>query len=343
MRKKTISLEGIMNKILVTGGAGYIGSHVVKKLLEEGLQVVVLDNFSTGYVEPLEILADRFKGLKYVEADLTKKKQVDAIFKSFDFKSVIHLAAKIDVAESVKKPHLHHQVNYTGSINLLEGMMKKGVNEIIFSSTAATYGDPKYTPIDELHPTQPQSPYAETKLKFENYLHKKQNLNYVIFRYFNVGGSSEDSLIGKSHLQSQDLIENIFKVALGQKDFFEVYGSDYDTKDGTSVRDFVHVEDVVSAHLAALKKINKISGHIFNLGSENGFSVSEIINKMMNMLDKKIPTKYCSRRPGDLSVSVASAKKAQNLLGWRPNKSNIDTIIASDWRWRKDHPFGYTK
>ncbi|AKM82450.1 TPA: UDP-glucose 4-epimerase GalE [Candidatus Berkelbacteria bacterium] len=327
--------------ILVTGGAGYIGSHVTKKLLDNNYEVLILDNFSTGFVEPLEILRQKYNGLSYINCDLGDSEKLNEIFAKNIIEAVIHLAAKIDVAESVLKPELYHQENYLNSVNLAEQMTLVGVNKIIFASTAAVYGDPKYTPIDENHPVNPLNPYASTKFDFEKYLSKCQNLKYVIFRFFNVGGSDEGGLIGKSHLKSQDILENLIKVGLNQKEFFEIFGSDFDTADGTAVRDLVHVEDIAEAISSALKKIDSISGETINLGSETGFSVKEIISEAEKVIQSKIPTQMIARRPGDLSVSVASAEKANRLLGWTHINSEPGKIIRSDWQWRKTHPVGY--
>jgi len=214
---------------------------------------------------------------------------------------------------------------------------------MIFSSTAAVYGEPQYTPIDEKHPTNPDSPYGQTKLDFERYLKQVNNLKYIILRYFNVGGADPEGLIGKSHLKSDDLIETIMKVALGQKESLEIYGSDYDTPDGSAIRDFVHVEDIAQAHILSLKEIEEFSGEVFNLGSDLGFSVKEIVNKAKKIIGKNFPVKIGRRREGDIAVSVASSKKAKKNLSWIPEYSNLDSIIETDWNWRKVHPFGYTK
>lgn len=327
--------------ILVTGGAGYIGSHVTKKLLEKNYQVLAVDNFSTGYLEPLQNLQQKYPDLSYIKADLADKEKIKEIFIKYNIDAVIHLAAKIEVSESLKNPKLYHQENFLNSVNLVEAMSEAGVNKLIFSSTAGVYGDPKYTPIDENHPASPLNPYAQSKLDFERYLQKFQNLKYVIFRFFNVGGASEDGLIGKSHLKSQDLIENIIKTALGQKESFEIFGSDYDTSDGTAVRDLVHVEDIADAMVLSLKKIDQAQSKIFNLGSEKGFSVKEIVAKAEEIMGRKINLKYLLRRGGDISVSVASSQKAKKELGWQPQNSNLDSIISSDWAWRQSHLEGY--
>lgn len=342
-------------KIFVTGGAGYIGSHLVKNLLKEKFEVVAFDNLSTGFIEPLEIIRKEFAsptgGLEFIRGDLANVGLLEKIFQQKKIDVVIHLAAKTDAAESVRKAEVYHQENYINSINLIEAMTNAGVDQFIFSSTAAVYGNPQSTPIDESHPTKPENPYGQTKLDFEKYLARSENLKYLIFRYFNVGGSDSAGLVGRSHFASQDLMENIFKVALGQKQILKIFGDNYDTPDGTPIRDFIHVEDVSAAHILALKKIaNPPAGEspvgagskIFNLGSEQGFSVKEIIDKASLIIGREIPTETAQRREGDITVSVASAQKAKEILGWNPQYSNLDSIIRSDWNWRKIHPKGYT-
>jgi UDP-glucose 4-epimerase len=330
------------NKVLITGGAGYIGSHLVKNLLKSGYPVVVLDNLSGGFMEPLEILKKNFP-LEFIRGDLSDKEVLKKVFTENKIDAVMHLAAKIDAAESVKKPALYHQENFLNSINLVETMSEAGVNKLIFSSTAAVYGNPKYTPIDENHPVNPNSPYGQTKLDFEKYLNQIENLQCIILRYFNVGGSDPEGMLGKSHIKSEDLFENIMKVCLHQKKFFEIYGKDYPTPDGTAIRDFIHVEDIAEAHILAMKNLDKFSGEIFNLGSESGFSVKEIIDKASLVIGQEIPTEMLKRRPGDIAASIASAKKAKELLGWNPQYSDLDSIIRTDWNWRKVHPFGYNR
>lgn len=330
-------------KILVTGGAGYIGSHLIKNLLKEGFSVITLDNLSTGFIEPMEIIKKNFDEFEFIRGDLGDKNLLEKIFSENEISIVVHLAAKIDAAESVKKPAFYHQENYLNSINLIEAMTAAGVNRFLFSSTAAVYGNPKYIPIDENHPTNPTNPYGQTKLDFEKYLKTVENLQFIILRYFNVGGSDPGGLLGRSHLQSQDLMENIIKVGLGQQEILSIFGNDYDTLDGTPIRDFLHVEDVASAHILAMQKLENQSGQIFNLGSEKGFSVKEIISKTILITGKEIPVKVAPKREGDIAVSVASAQKAKEQLGWNPRYSDLDSIIRTDWNWRKIHPFGYTK
>lgn len=328
-------------KILVTGGAGYIGSHVAKNLLKEGFSVLVVDNLSTGFIEAIEILKKKFKNLEFIKIDLANKEQLEEVFANQEIDAVMHFAARVSVDESVKNPALYHQENFLNSINLIEAMSKSGIEKFIFSSSCVVYGIPQYTPIDEDHPTKPESPYGQTKLDFEKYLRKVSNLKYIIFRYFNVGGSDLQGLLGKSNIEKEDLIANIIKVALGQKQIFSIYGNDYETPDGTAIRDFLHVEDIANAHILALKNIEKFANEIFNLGSGTGFSVKEIVDKASIVFDRSIPTEILERRPGDITVSVASAKRAKELLGWNPQYSDLDLIIRTDWKWRKIHPYGY--
>ena len=332
-------------KIFVTGGAGYIGSHIIKNLLPKNYQTIVLDNLSTGFLEPIEILKKNFGlpagGLEFIKGDLKDKEKLLEIFQKNKIETVIHLAAKIDVSESVTNPDLYHRENFLNGVNLVEAMLEAGINKMIFSSTAAVYGEPQYTPIDEKHPTNPDNPYGQTKLDFERYLSKVNNLKYIILRYFNVGGADPGGLLGKSHLKSNDLIETIMKVALDQKESLEIYGSDYDTPDGSAIRDFVHVEDITQAHILALKGIEEFSGEVFNLGSDLGFSAREIVDKAKKIIGKNFPVKIGRRREGDIAVSVASSKKAKRILDWKPKYSNLATIIKTDWNWRKEHPWGY--
>lgn len=330
-------------KILVTGGAGYIGSHAVKNLLKEGFSVVVVDNLSAGFIEPIEILKNKFDDLEFIKEDLANKDALNNIFQKHKIEAVMHFAAKVNVDESIKNPELYHQENYLNSINLVEAMTAAGVNQFLFSSSCVVYGIPQYLPLDENHPTKPESPYGQTKLDFEKYLRGVANLKYIIFRYFNVGGSDPEGLLGKSNIAREDLIANIMKVTLGQMDQITIFGNDYDTPDGTPVRDFLHVEDIADAHILGLKKIDQIYDQIFNLGSETGFTVKEIIDKASIIIGKEIPSQVGERRPGDIPKSVASAKKAKNILGWNPQYSDLETIIKTDWLWRKKHPQGYQR
>jgi len=330
------------NKILVTGGAGYIGTHIAKNLLKEGFKVIILDNLSTGFIEPVQLLQKKYKTLEFIKGDLADKDLLKKIF-SKNIEAVIHLAAKVNVRESIQQPDIYTRENYLNSINLVETMVSRGVNKLVFSSTCAVYGEPKYIPIDEQHPTKPINPYSQTKLDFENYLEKVKNLQFLIFRFFNVGGSDPEGLIGKAHLINPDLTENIMEVALDQRDHLEIFGDDYNTEDGTPVRDYIHVEDISQAHISGLKNLKKLDGEIINLGSEKGFSVKEVIITAENVIRKTIPIKMGQRKEGDVACSVASAKKAKDMFGWQPQYSNLGTIIETDWKWRRKHPAGYLK
>lgn len=328
-------------QILVTGGAGYIGSHIVKNLLKEGEKVIILDNLSAGFIEPIQILQKKYQDCEFIKGDLADKELLKKIFSENKIETVIHLAAKINARESVLEPDMYTRENYLNSINLVEAMVASGVKKIIFSSTCAVYGEPKYIPIDEQHPTKPINPYSQTKLDFENYLKKVKNLQFLIFRFFNVGGSDPQGLIGKAHIVESDLTENIMQVALDQKDLLEIFGNDYPTEDGTPVRDYIHVEDISQAHISGLKNLKKLDGEIINLGSEKGFSVKEVIITAENVVGKTIPVKIGQRKEGDVANSVASAQKAKSILDWQPQYSNLETIIKTDWNWRRKHPDGY--
>lgn len=339
----TIGRQKMAKKILVTGGAGYIGSHAVKSLLKKGFSVIIIDNLSSGFISPIEILKENYSNLEFFKADLADKEGLIEVLKQNRIDTIMHFAAKVSVSESLKFPALYYQENYINSVNLTEAALETGVNKFIFSSSCVVYGSPKYIPIDENHPSNPESPYGQSKLDYERYLKKVKNLKYVIFRYFNVGGSDPDGLLGKSNFERRDLIANLIRISLGQDEIFHIYGGDYDTKDGTAIRDFLHVEDIVQAHILALEHLDTISGEIFNLGSESGFSVKEIIHKAENIFQKRIPFNIGPRRKGDIPVSVASSKKIKTKLGWDPKLSNLETIIKTDWNWRKKFPLGYNE
>lgn len=333
-------------KILVTGGAGYIGSHIVKHLLKSGYRVLVIDNLSAGFSDAIDLIKSKYGDIDFLQLDLADKEKVNEVFKKNQIDAVIHLAAKIFVDESVKKPELYHQENYLNSVNVLNAMTNSGVKNIIFSSTAAVYGDPKYVPVGEKHPTNPLSPYAQTKLDFERYLEKTTNLNFIVFRFFNVAGSDLEGFLGKSHTKSNDLIENIMKVALHQKEHIKIYGNNFSTPDKSPIRDFIHVEDVARAHVLGLRKIlNPLESvrEIFNLGTDSGFSVREVIDKATTVIGEEIPTVLEAPREGDLGISIADNNKAKIQLGWKPEVVDLGKIIESDWLWRKDHPMGYIK
>ncbi len=328
--------------ILVTGGAGYIGSHVVKSLLAEKYEVLVLDNLSTGHRDAVDNRA------RFVETDLMYAGSVNKVFQDYQVDAVLHFAAKSIVADSVVNPLRTFSCNLTGTLNLLNAMVSNKVSELVFSSTAAVYGEPDKVPIDEEHKLEPTNPYGESKLFMEKIfsrLNNTGNLNYVALRYFNASGADYKAGIGEDHNPETHLIPIVLAVAAGQKEELSVYGDDYPTEDGTAVRDYIHVKDLVSAHILALEsllaKINQKA--VYNLGNEVGHSVLDVIESAEKVTGKKIKRYFGPRREGDPSVLVASSEKIKKELGWDPVHSNIDNIVDSAWRWHSQNPHGYKK
>lgn len=317
-------------RILVTGGAGYIGSVIVKRLVSEGCDVVVFDNLSKGHKEAVHPKA------VLVKADLSDSKELGKVFKKHKFDAVIHMAAFSEAGESVQNPAKYFDNNIVNGINLLNAMLKHDCKRIVFSSSAGVYGNPKKVPIVEDAETNPVNPYGKTKLMFEKILEsygKAYGLKYTSLRYFNAAGADDD--YGEDHKPESHLMPIILQVALGKRKLVEVYGTDYPTKDGTCIRDYVHVSDLARAHVLALKKEG-----IYNLGSEKGYSVREIINAAEEIIGKKILVKESGRRPGDPAVLVASSEKIKRELGWKA-EHDIKDILKSAWQWHKKHPDGY--
>lgn len=319
--------------ILVTGGAGYIGSHCVLKLKEADREVVVFDNLSTGHPETMKEL-----GVEFVQGDLKNPEDIEALFDKYKIDAVIHFAAFSQVGESVKEPYKYFQNNVCGSLNLFEVMIKHGCKKIVFSSTAAVYGEPDYTPIDETHPKKPINPYGETKLTVEMILDdfdKAYGLKSVRLRYFNVAGADEGGRIGEWHEPETHLIPNILKAALGSGQVFKLFGDDYDTKDGTCVRDYIDVNDLIDAHILALKYLQDGGEtNVFNLGTKTGSTVKEVFNACENITGEKIPLEICSRREGDPAILVADNAKALKILGWQPSRS-LKNSVESAWNWEQ--------
>ncbi len=324
--------------ILITGGAGYIGSHCAVEFLNNGFDVLIFDNFSVGHREIVENIQSDFKNLFFIEGDLKNKKDIDFVFKNHKIDAVIHFAAYSQVAQSVKDPKEYYENNVIGTINLLSSMVENNVLRIIFSSTAATYGEPKYVPIDENHPQSPINPYGRTKLMIENIMDdydKAYGLKSIRLRYFNVIGANYKAKIGEWHNPETHLVPNILKSDIIPNYIFHVFGDDYPTKDGTCVRDYVDVEDLAVAHRLAynyLAQNNKTD--VFNLGSESGYSVKEIYDAAVRVLDKKIPIEYSKRREGDPAVLLAKSSKAKNILNWTPKK-NLSESIKNAYEWEK--------
>ena len=320
-------------KILVAGGAGYIGSHTVKELLAQGLEVIIFDNFSSGK-EELVI------GGQVIKGDLREKESLRKVFQSQDIGAVLHFASLIQVGESYINPQKYYTHNLISSLNLLEVMLESGVKNFIFSSSAAVYGLPQQIPISENHPLRPYNPYGQTKYFVENILHdyhKAYELKFISLRYFNAAGADPEGQLGEMHQPETHLIPNILLYLLGKKKSFEVYGTDFPTPDGTAIRDYIHVTDLARAHVLALKKILHLNStaEFINLGTNKGYSVLEVIKKTEEVTGEKIQYIERPRRKGDVPVLLASKEKAENLLGWKLQYSSIETIIETAWAWHR--------
>lgn len=326
-------------KILVLGGAGYIGSHTALELVKDGNDVIVADNLSTGYRAAVPEKA------KFFEGDLHDFDFLNDLFVKEKPDAVIHFAAFSLVGESVTNPLKYYDNNLCGTKVLLDAMVKNGIDKIVFSSTAATYGEPKNIPILENDPTCPTNPYGETKLAMEKMFKWTANahgLRYVSLRYFNACGADESGTIGEAHNPESHLIPLILQVPNGQRETISIFGTDYDTPDGTCIRDYIHVTDLAQAHILAVKYLAKGGeSDIFNLGNGVGYSVREVIETARKVTGHPIPAVETPRRAGDPARLVASSDKAKNILGWKPIHDSLEEIIASAWNWHKTHPHGY--
>jgi UDP-glucose 4-epimerase len=322
-----------MKKVLVTGGAGYIGSHTAKELLKQGFEVVVFDNLSNGKKEFV-------LGGELIVGDLLDKDAVRRVFRSGDIAAVLHFASLIQVGESYLDPRKYYGQNLISSLNLLEAMLEAGVRNFIFSSSAAVYGVPRQIPIPEDHPLLPFNPYGQTKFFVEKILKdydRAYGMKFISLRYFNAAGADPDGEMGEMHNPETHLIPNILLAILGKKEYLEIYGTDFPTPDGTAVRDYIHVTDLSSAHVLALQKLLASSQSEFiNLGTNKGYSVREIIAKSEEITGKRVPSRPKSRRQGDVPVLLASKEKAERLLGWKLRYSEIETIIETAWKWHKN-------
>ena len=320
-------------KVLVTGGAGYIGSVTSELLLDAGHEVHVFDNLSRGHLEAVDPRA------AFVKGDLQKSREILAAMKKIKPDAVVHFAAYALVGESMEQPGLYFQNNVAGGLNLAEAMQKVGVPKIIFSSTCATYGQPERVPMGEDIPQRPLNPYGESKLLFEKILlwyQQIHGLKPVFLRYFNACGATEK--FGEDHEPEAHLIPNILKVPLGQRDHVSVFGTDYDTPDGTCIRDYIHIVDLAQAHILALTGDHTGA---FNLGNGSGYSVKQVIETARHVTGHAIPAEIGPRRPGDPARLVASATKAHTQLGWKPRYGELRTIIQHAWDWHRKHPHGY--
>ena len=326
-----------MGKILVTGGAGYIGSHCVLALLENGYDVVIFDNLSTGHIETIEKLK-KYGNVDFVKGDLQNISDIKSLFNSYTTDAVIHFAAFSQVGESVKNPQKYYMNNVCGTLNLLSAMLESGVKKIVFSSTAATYGEPEYIPIDEKHPQNPINPYGQTKLMIEKIMDdydRAYGLKSVRLRYFNVAGADSQGRVGEWHEPETHLIPNILKSTFSGGQTFKMFGTDYDTKDGTCVRDYINVEDLAQAHLLALDYLNKGGEtNYFNLGTNDGNTVKEVFSACEKVTGQNIPVDICPRREGDPASLVADNTKAKSVLGWKAQNS-LEYSIEKAYVWEK--------
>lgn len=332
-------------KVFVTGGSGYIGSVVVKRLIERGYGVTVFDNLERGHRENLEVEVDGGGGQRklicpLVIGDLRNAEEIERAMAEVRPDAVMHFAAYALVGESMADPMMYFNNNVLGGINLLKAMEKSGCMRLIFSSSCATYGQPETLPIEETMAQKPTNPYGHSKLMFEQMcgcLRETKGLKPTFLRYFNAAGAVDE--LGEDHEPETHIIPNVLKVALGQRASVQVFGDDYPTKDGTCVRDYVHLEDLASAHILALEK-DKLGA--YNLGTGNGISVMEIVEACRKVTGHPIPVEICPRRPGDPAELYASGAKARQELGWNPSHSDVMTIVKDAWEFHRTHPNGIT-
>lgn len=324
--------------ILITGGAGYVGSIVGEELLRGGYAVIALDNLQQGHKEAVP------PGAEFVLADICDPKVLEEVFRRFKIDAVMHMAAETVVEYSLTDPRRYFQSNIIGGIKLLDSMLKYNVSKLIFSSSAAIYGEPQSVPIAEDHPQIPLNAYGESKLIFERILEwysRAYGLKHISLRYFNAAGASE--LLGEDHRPETHLIPNVLKVAMNVSGPVAIFGTDYATKDGSCLRDYVHVVDIAQAHVLALEKISELSGGAYNLGNGKGYSVLEVVETAKKVTGVDIPVKISPRRVGDPAILVASCSRAKAELGWKPRFPELRTIIESAWRWLREHPNGYER
>lgn len=325
-----------MAKILICGGAGYIGSHCNKMLAKNGYETVVFDNLVYGHREAV-------KWGELVVGDLNDTNALNALFDKYDFDAVMHFAAYAYVGESVENPEKYYFNNVANTLNLLKAMREHGVNKIVFSSTCATYGEPEIVPITEDMPQNPINPYGATKLMVERIFkdyHKAYSLNFVVLRYFNAAGADPDGVIGESHNPETHIIPLVLDAASGLRPDVKVFGTDYDTPDGSCVRDYIHVTDLASAHILALHHLeNGGESDFFNLGNERGTSVLEVLESVERVTGREFIATITDRRPGDPAKLIGSSKKAREVLSWNPQFEDIDTIVSHAWKWHENKEY----
>lgn len=325
--------------VLVLGGAGYIGSHTVYELIDKGEEVIIADNLQTGYMKAVHPKAKFYKG------DIRDKEFLDSLFQKEKPEAVIHFAANSLVGESMVDPLKYYDNNLYGTMVLLKSMVENKIGKIVFSSTAATYGEPENIPILETDKTEPSNTYGETKLAMEKlfkWVAQAHGIKYVSLRYFNACGAHKSGNIGEAHNPETHLIPLILQVPNNKRPEIKIFGDDYDTPDGTCIRDYIHVTDLANAHILAIEYLKKGGqNNIFNLGNGTGFSVKQVIDISRKVTNHLIPAVICPRRAGDPAKLIASSEKAKNVLKWQPIYTDLETIIESAWRWHKNHPDGY--
>lgn len=326
--------------ILILGGAGYIGSHTAYELIDRNEDVVIVDNLETGYIQAVHPKA------RFYQGDIRNREFIDSVFDKEKIDAVIHFAANSLVGESMVNPLKYYDNNLCGTKVLLESMVAHKIDKIVFSSTAATYGEPERIPILETDRTMPTNTYGETKLSMERMFHwteKAHGLRYVSLRYFNACGAHKSGVIGEAHNPESHLIPLILQVPNGQREAISIFGDDYDTKDGTCIRDYIHVTDLAQAHILAVEYLVKGGeSNIFNLGNGIGFTVNEVIETARKVTGHPIPVVISPRRAGDPAQLIASSDKAKKILGWKPEHADLEEIITSAWNWHKNHPRGFS-
>jgi UDP-glucose 4-epimerase len=330
----------VKKSLLVTGGAGYIGSHVVDLLAKQGYSVVVFDNLSTGHAEAVHPDAI------FVKGDLLNREDVRALFKIFQFDSILHFASHTLVGESMQKPWLYLRDNVLASSNLLDAAIEHNVHKFVLSSTANLFDKPAQIPISAEEAIIPGSPYGASKYMIEQqlaWMERLYGLTYCTLRYFNAAGAHASGHLGEDHNPEYHLIPNVLQVALGQQQHVKIYGDDYDTPDGTCIRDFIHVMDLAEAHVLALEALDDGRSRRYNLGNGRGYSVLEVLETARRITKQPIPAIFGKRRPGDPPVLVADSTRFQQELGWKPRYSDLSFIIETAWKWHHTHPLGYQR
>ena len=324
-------------RVLVCGGAGYIGSNMTARLRHHGHEPVVFDNLSTGHRAAV-------KNAPFIRGDLADYNLLLQTLKEYEIQAVMHFAALIEVGESVRVPLKYYQNNVYATGNLLTAMQDAGVEKFVFSSTAAVYGMPQDIPIREDAPTIPINPYGETKLAAERMCHFQSlagKLRYASLRYFNAAGAGDNGTLGEDHQPESHLVPLVIRAAMGKLSEVEIYGTDYPTPDGTCIRDYIHIEDLCTAHLLALEKLQQHSELVYNLGAGRGYSVRDVIEMVRKVSGRDFKVIEAARRPGDAPILMAEAAKAASELGWRAKFESLEDIVATAWKWHSEHPNGY--